>query len=117
MKLIIAGSRDLHPTDVEITEAIDAFVSDSVTIDAVLCGGAKGVDEAGAQWAKRRNIEVETHQADWERNGKAAGPMRNRTMAEIGDQLLAFWDGQSKGTANMIDEMRRLGKPVHIVMK
>ena len=41
-------------------------------------------------------------------------PMRNREMAEYADALLAVWDGESKGTANMILEMHRMGKPVFV---
>lgn len=40
----------------------------------------------------------ELHPADWERLGKAAGPIRNEEMAEIADALIAFWDGQSRVT-------------------
>lgn len=36
-------------------------------------------------------------------------------MSLYGDVLIAFWDDKSKGTKNMIDCMRKLGKPVRIV--
>ena len=35
-------------------------------------------------------------------------------MAEYGDMLIAFWDGESKGTKNMIDTSKRLGLKVFI---
>ena len=41
---------------------------------------------------------------------KAAGPIRNRQMAEYADYLIAFWDGESRGTRNMIETMKKLGK-------
>ena len=33
----------------------------------------------------------------------------------VADGLLAFWDGQSRGTKQMIEYMRSLNKPVHII--
>ena len=53
--------------------------------------------------------------ADWERFGKVAGVRRNHQMAQAGDMLLAFWDGQSAGTAHMVQCMRQLGKPVVVI--
>lgn len=44
--------------------------------------------------------------ADWEKYGKAAGPIRNQQMAEYGNVLLAF-DRGTKGTKNMIETARR----------
>jgi hypothetical protein len=41
--------------------------------------------------------------------------MRNAEMAQFADGLLAFWDGESRGTDNMIQQMKRLGKPVKVV--
>ena len=57
--------------------------------------------------------------AQWQKNGKTdkgAGFKRNAEMAQFADGLLAFHNGVSKGTANMISVMRKLGKPVHVVL-
>jgi len=35
-------------------------------------------------------------------------------MAEYGDMLIAFWDGESKGTKNMIDTSKKLGLLVYV---
>ena len=48
-------------------------------------------------------------------NGKAAGHVRNKKMAEYGDALLLIWDGKSKGSANMKKEMQKLNKPIYEV--
>ena len=40
---------------------------------------------------------------------------RNYQMAQIGDVLVCFWDGVSKGSAHMMQCMRQLGKPVVVV--
>lgn len=36
-------------------------------------------------------------------------------MSKVGDILVAFWDGKSNGTGNMIRLMQLKGKPVHII--
>jgi len=36
-------------------------------------------------------------------------------MAQAGDMLLAFWDGQSPGTRHLITCMQQLGKPVVVI--
>jgi hypothetical protein len=52
--------------------------------------------------------------ADWDTHGRAAGVIRNKQMAEYGDMLIAFWDGESKGTKNMIDTSKKLGLLVYV---
>ena len=36
-------------------------------------------------------------------------------MAEYGDMLIAFWDGESKGTKDSITKAEKLGKNIIIV--
>ncbi len=53
---------------------------------------------------------------DWEKHGKAAGPIRNKEMAEYADALLLIWDGKSRGSASMKKEMEKLEKPIYEVI-
>lgn len=41
--------------------------------------------------------------------------IRNDEMATYADMLIAFWDGQSVGTQDMIDRMEKLGKEVKVI--
>jgi glycerophosphoryl diester phosphodiesterase len=113
MKLIIAGSRNTADAADEVGCALWKF---ELTYDITeLVSGASGnVDLAGEEWARENNIPVKRFPADWDKHRKAAGPIRNREMAEYADALIAVWDGESKGTANMILEMHRQGKPVFV---
>ena len=45
---------------------------------------------------------------------KAAGPKRNEQMANDADTLIAFWDGESKGTRDMIQIATQLDMKVSI---
>lgn len=104
-RLIIAGSRDI--TDPATFDAA-FYGSDfwSEPIDAVIHGGARGVDAMADAWAREWVIHVEVYPADWKTHGRAAGPIRNRLMASKATSLLAIWDGVSPGTASMIREAR-----------
>jgi YspA, cpYpsA-related SLOG family len=71
----------------------------------VIQGGAPGADALAQRWAyiraPRQQITLVTMPADWERHGKAAGPIRNAKMLEEKpDLVLAFPGG--KGTADLV---------------
>ena len=85
------------------------------TPTSIVSGGGGAVDEAAEEYAQRNNIPFHLIMAEWDNKGPAAGPIRNREMAEEGQGLIAVWDGVSKGTKNMIDQIRRLSKPAFVV--
>lgn len=110
MKTIIAGSRsinDIHLIAKAITES--GFVPTEV-----VSGGASGADALGEQWAFFNNVPVKRFPANWAEYGRAAGPIRNKVMAEYGEALVAVWDGTSAGTKNMIDEATKRGLKVYV---
>lgn len=118
MKLIIAGSRNIH--DLEVVEtAVFNFLETwyclaPSDIDEIVSGTARGVDTLGEEFAERYSIPVKRFPADWERYGKKAGLIRNSDMAYYGTHLVAVWDGKSRGTQHMFNTMRDRGKPVYI---
>jgi hypothetical protein len=101
MKTIISGSRSITGND-GLAEVEAAVAASGFHVTRVLCGCAKGVDVLGAAWAGVRGIPVEFHPAKWQ-----GGP-------QAGDGLIAVWDGESPGTAHMIEEARRRGLRVHV---
>jgi predicted Rossmann fold nucleotide-binding protein DprA/Smf involved in DNA uptake len=110
MKTIIAGGRNI--TDYRLVES--AIRNSGFTISEVVCGGAKGVDSIGEEWALIYGLPVVKFPADWNKYGLSAGPRRNRQMAEYAEALVAVWDGKSPGTKNMIDVARELGLTVYV---
>jgi hypothetical protein len=103
MKIIIAGSRTF--TDYQkLSEVCDQFLQDQTDIEIVSGAYYKGADKLGEQYAKERGFKITQFPADWKRFGRAAGPKRNEQMANYANALIAFWDGKSKGTLNMIDK-------------
>jgi len=83
----------------------------------VIEGGARGADRLGRETAELFGIPVETYPADWSKNGAIAGLIRNREMLKFGkpDVVLAFWDGKSSGTKNMIRISETAGVPTEVV--
>lgn len=106
MKTIIAGTRTCPQK--HVLAALEACPWTS-EISLVLCGGAKGADHWGQEWAVSTDRLVEYFPAEWMRHGKKAGPIRNREMAEAAEALILVWDGKSKGSANMKREAERMG--------
>lgn len=117
MKLIIAGSRTLKPTYGFIRCAMEMLeMQKHEPITHIVSGCAEGVDSKGEEWAAHNERMVQRFPADWKKHGKAAGPIRNREMAAYADVLLLIWDGESKGSSNMKQEMIKLKKPVYEVI-
>lgn len=115
-KLIVAGGRDF--TDNELLVKMLKHMALTVYADypvSLVSGMARGADRLAWAYARAHNIQCYEFPADWNTYPRAAGFIRNTAMGKFGDGLLAFHDGRSKGTAHMIDTMRRLGKPVHVV--
>lgn len=113
MKIVVAGSRNMP----DAAEKVDSALRMSgwyYRVNVIVSGGSGNVDLAGEVWGREHGCVVRRFSADWGKHGKAAGPIRNRQMAEYSDALVAVWDGESKGTTNMILEMHRLNKPVFI---
>ena len=111
MKLIIAGSR----TFTDYQRLCQVLAPDRQRITQVITGGARGADQLGYRWAWKHQVRHQLFRAEWERFGKSAGMRRNHQMAQAGDVLVAFWDGQSSATAHMIQCMHALGKPAIVV--
>lgn len=115
-KLIIAGGRDFHDYNRLAVVFQNGLIGPLKQYRvSVVSGMARGADILGRDYAAAIGCPVYEFPADWDTHGKRAGFLRNQEMADFADGLLAFWDGKSRGTADMIGRMRRLGKPVKIV--
>lgn len=117
MKVIIAGPRSLDLDYDTITKAVDASGFD---IAEVVTGGARGVDYSARRWAIRYNFALRQFFPDWKAaeemgNRRAAGPIRNRKMAEYADALIIIRPKgkTSRGTESMLSEAWRAGLPFY----
>ena len=107
MKCAVVGSRGL------MGENLGEYLPEGVS--ELVSGGARGVDTCAKEWAQAHGLPCREFLPDYARFGKAAPLRRNREIAAYADEILAFWDGTSRGTAHLIREARRLGKPVRVI--
>lgn len=105
VRCVVAGGRDYQFTDE------DKARLDALPIGELVSGGASGADRCGEQWATAKGIPIKRFPADWNTHGRAAGPIRNRQMAEYADAVALFPGG--RGTASMRREAERAGITVH----
>lgn len=108
-RVIVCGGRDFADQDV-----VDNFL-DSIVITEVIHGGASGADTLAGRWAQRRGVPVKVYPADWNKHGRAAGPIRNQQMLDTEDPtaVIAFPGG--RGTADMVRRAEDYGVPIYRV--
>lgn len=84
----------------------------------VIEGDARGADRLAGEWAEEQGEQPLRFPADWEKYGRAAGPIRNQQMLDEGrpDLVLAFSRDitKSKGTKDMVTRAHKAGLPVYI---
>jgi hypothetical protein len=110
MKIAIVGSRNYPDLD-----AVRAFVRNLPPGTTIVSGGARGVDKVAELAAVRRpDLCTKIILADWDAYGKSAGYRRNVEIVNAADEVVAFWDGTSRGTAHTISIARNANKLVRI---
>ena len=118
MKVIVAGSRNIHNFDINKVILDSGFI-----VSEVVCGYADGIDTLGKIWAEENNIPVSLFPADWNnilvsnavvktnKYGKQynalAGFIRNEQMAEYADALIVIYYSNSRGSIDMLTRAKR----------
>ena len=125
LRFIVCGGRDWSDEE-QVFEVLDRNIPTAGPFTIVTGACPTGADEFARRWflrAKHWNLNghvegfcnYEPHPADWKRHGKGAGPLRNLEMALLDARTcLAFWDGESRGTLDMIKRATKSGIPVRI---
>jgi len=107
MKILVCGSRG-YTNQRQVYAVLDTMRAEYPDI-TIISGMARGPDRYAALYAAMNNIPLETYLPDWDTYGNRAGIIRNTQMLSVGkpDQVIAFWDGVSRGTKHMMDIARR----------
>ena len=113
MKLAIVGSRDFN--DYQLMSEFILSKFDLPDIDTIVSGGAKGADALAERFAQEYKLTLIVKDAEWEKYGRAAGPIRNKLIIEEADAVVAFPSIQSKGTLNSIKFARKMCRKVEIL--
>lgn len=115
MKLAVVGSRSFNDYELLKTK-LDAIHNTVKPITLIISGGANGADSLAERWAKENAISTKIFFPDWNKYGKKAGYLRNIEIVKNADVVIAFWDGQSKGTLHSINLAKQLNKPLKVVL-
>lgn len=108
-KVIVCGGRDFKYKDT-VYFYLDQMYKSSGGF-SIIEGGARGVDRLAREWATERGVPYLTVDADWEKFGRSAGPIRNAAMLDLEpDYVIAFPGGL--GTKNMCQQARKKGVQV-----
>ncbi len=114
--LLIAGGRNFSDYQLLAMKAA-AFIAEHCNgqTPVVISGHARGADSLGEQFAREYELPYDLFIANWDKYGRAAGPIRNREMAEVADGAVIFWDGESRGTRSMIALLHKFKVPFEVV--
>jgi hypothetical protein len=111
--VLVCGSRDYTDYS-KVYECLK-----SLEVSQVIAGGCRGADTLAVRAAKDCGYPFREFPADWQKFGKAAGPIRNQRMLDEGkpDLVIAFHENpeNSKGTKDMIRRARSQGIPVRLI--
>lgn len=108
MKILVCGTRDRN---VSYNEIDDELWEHYGHLELVIVGDCPtGADKAALDWARDVGVDVSINVAGWKAHGKAAGPIRNQAMIDMGpDLVVAFWNGKSRGTLDTITRAATAG--------
>jgi hypothetical protein len=108
LKIAVIGSRGFNDYDLMKT-TLESYrmIAPGITI---VSGGAKGADSLAEKYASEMGLETIIFKPDWKTHGKIAGFLRNTTIIEEADLVIAFWDGESHGTLDSMKKAKKLNK-------
>lgn len=109
MKIAVIGSRSFADWEL-LQETLQEW-----EITEIISGGAIGADSLAEKYAKLHGIPTKIFKPDYQTKGKIAPLERNKTIILACDQVIAFWDGKSRGTAHALAFAEKQNKPIWVV--
>ena len=106
MKVGVIGSRGLT------VDNLEQYLPEDTT--EIVSGGAKGIDTCAREYALSHDIKLTEFLPEYSRYGRGAPLKRNLQIIIYSDLVIAFWDGQSKGTKNVIVNCKKLNVKVDV---
>lgn len=107
MKIAIIGSRNIH------VENLNEYLPQSIT--EIVSGGAKGIDTDAQEYANENNIKMTVFLPDYSKYGRGAPIVRNKQIVDYADEVIAFWDGKSRGTLSVIEYCKKQNKKIKVI--
>lgn len=126
MKICVTGGRDFADRD-WVFNFLDRIHANDMRggpqyprrlsrLTHIVHGGAKGADTLAGEWARERGIQEVVCPANWDRNGKAAGHIRNSWMLDLLDPEfdIVFPCPGGKGTQGCLNRAFDLGLTIYL---
>jgi len=114
MIVAVTGGREYDDLD-RVFYTMDTIHREQGPIRMLVHGGATGADTLAAIWAAKNGVATRVFLPDWDKHGKAAGPIRNREMLkEARPALLVAFPG-GRGTADCTRQAEGFGTFVYII--
>lgn len=98
MKIAVIGSRTLTINDLQ------NYLPKDVT--EIVSGGARGIDTCARKYANASGLKLTEFLPEYEKYGRRAPLIRNLQIIDYVDEIIAFWDGKSRGTKYVIDNCK-----------
>ena len=119
-RVIICGGRTELDYQVASGNIREIFTQLQIETAEIISGGARGADKVGELFAEENGIPLKRFLPDWGRYGRGAGLKRNLQMLEyaMGSEnpiVIAFWNGESKGTGFTVENARQRNIPVYVI--
>ena len=110
-KIGVVGSRRRSVYS-DYTKVREAMINQYIEGDYFVSGGCKeGADSFAEIVARELGATIVIHHADWKKQGKKAGVIRNTRIAEDSDILIAcVSEDRSGGTEDTLSKYLKLGK-------
>ncbi len=110
-RVAIVGSRsfdnyDEFKTSIEYLTAINGL--------ELISGGAIGTDQLAERFAHEHGIPIVTFLPDYKKYGRAAPLKRNDLIIDNANAVIAFWDGESRGTGYVVKKCKKLNKTCYV---
>ena len=109
MKVAVIGGRGFNDYE-KLKKTLELF-----PITTIVSGGARGADQLSERYANEKGIATEIYLPEWDLFGMKAGFLRNTTIIENSELVVAFWDSKSKGTRDSIGKANKVKKNTFIV--
>lgn len=113
--LAIIGSRQYDDFEYFTAKVKKYIAKIGLPIAEIVSGGAAGPDDMAEDFSIDQGYSFRAFEADWDKHGNIAGFLRNDEIVDVCSDVIAFWDGKSKGTKDTIDKALRKRKNVLIV--
>lgn len=118
MKILVAGSRTFDDFSL-LEKTLNRFTKKVNKKDLIVMhGGAKGADSLASRWCDKNFVTYKIYRPDYSKYPPKRAPlMRNQEMVneENIDLVIAFWDGVSRGTQDLIDRAEAKGLKVIVI--